>query len=589
MSVRPTDSAGSFMSGESAQNPPANFVTNVTGVTKIIPPNIRVNQPLTPPVLPQVPPTTPQPPIIQPINLPTPVKIKKLNQYLTGYSSRHFLVSGFTDGFHLGIQGQISAVHPQNHKSALQNYPVVQDKISSELNLGRYAGPFSIEPLPDFIVSPLGLVPKKESGKFRLIHDLSFPNGSSVNSLIPPEFSSVHYDNIQSVISLVNKFGSGCLMSKADIEDAFRLIPIHPSDHKYLGFKWDNQFYYDRCLPMGCSSSCQIFESFSSALQWIMHHKFQVEHMSHLLDDFFFIGPGNSTVCHQNLSTFLTLCSDIGVPIKSDKTVHPTTVITIYGIEIDSTAMMSRLPRDKLEKAALLLSNLQYKRKVKLCELQSLIGFLNFACSVILPGRAFLRRLIDLTKGIARPHYYIRLTKEARADIRAWLSFLQSFNGKSCFLFDDWLSSDSIKLFSDAAGVHGGFAAVLGSQWFAGVWTDDLIHTSITVKELFPIVLAIEMWGVKLSNHKILFMCDNFSVVDILNKTSSKDPQVMILVRRLVLATLQHNIFFKAKHIPGFTNVVADRLSRFNFQEAFSLAPWLNKEPISIPAPLLTL
>lgn len=48
-------------------------------------------------------------------------------------------------------------------------------------------------------------------------------------------------------------------MAKTDIEDAFRIIPIHPSDYHLLGFIWEGQFYYDKCLPMGASSSCQIF------------------------------------------------------------------------------------------------------------------------------------------------------------------------------------------------------------------------------------------------------------------------------------------------------------------------------------------
>ena len=41
--------------------------------------------------------------------------------------------------------------------------------------------------------------------------------------------------------------------------------------------------------------------------------------------------------------------------------------------------------------------------KVTLKEVQSLIGLLNFAFSVVRPSRAFLRRLIDLALGIRSP------------------------------------------------------------------------------------------------------------------------------------------------------------------------------------------
>ena len=66
-------------------------------------------------------------------------------------------------------------------------------------------------------------------------------------------------------------------------------------------------------------------------------------------------------------------------------------------------------------------------------ETQSLIGLLNFACSVAVPGRAFLRRLIDLTKGVTLPHYRIRLTKSVQADLRLWQTFFDEFNGRSFF------------------------------------------------------------------------------------------------------------------------------------------------------------
>ena len=105
---------------------------------------------------------------------------------------------------------------------------------------------------------------KKEEGKFRLIHDLSYPKGDSVNSAIPKEYTSVSYENIETVIHLVQQHGHNCLMTKSYIEDAFRLLPIHPDDHHLLDFTWEGKYYYDTCLPMGCSSSCQLFEKISN-------------------------------------------------------------------------------------------------------------------------------------------------------------------------------------------------------------------------------------------------------------------------------------------------------------------------------------
>ena len=79
-------------------------------------------------------------------------------------------------------------------------------------------------------------------GKYGLIHDLSFPKGNSVDSLIPPDNSTVKYDCINNVVNLVKLFGQDALLSKCDIEDAFRIICLHPSDYHLLGFTWNNCF-----------------------------------------------------------------------------------------------------------------------------------------------------------------------------------------------------------------------------------------------------------------------------------------------------------------------------------------------------------
>ena len=254
-----------------------------------------------------------------------------------------------------------------------------------------------------------------------------------MNSFIYLIFSSVSYQNIETVINLVQDRGFNCLMSKADIQDAFRLIPITKSDYPLLGFHWGGKFFQDAALPMGASSSCQLFEKFSSAIQWILNVKFKIDGISHLLDDFFFVGKTGTAECLTALNTFLALADNLGIPIKSEKTVYPTTSLNIYGIEIDSKAMVARLPRDRMDKIASFLQEFKVKRKVSLMELHSLLGLLNFACSVIIPGRAFLRRLFDLTIGHTCPHYRITLNAEARAHLRAWYEFIGSFNGKSCF------------------------------------------------------------------------------------------------------------------------------------------------------------
>ena len=142
----------------------------------------------------------------------------------------------------------------------------------------------------------------------------------------------------------------------------------------------------------------------------------------------------------------------IGVPIAEEKTVGPDTSLQFARITLDSVWQEARLPEDKLHKCDTLSTSFYSGRKVILKELQSLIGLLNFTCSVILPGRAFLRRLIDLTIGLRRPHHGIRLSKDAKADLKVWMRFLGDFNRRAFFLDDLWISSTTLELFTDAAG-----------------------------------------------------------------------------------------------------------------------------------------
>jgi hypothetical protein len=172
-------------------------------------------------------------------------------------------------------------------------------------------------------ISPIGVVPKKEVGQYRLIHHLSYPKDNSINDHIPDELKTVHYSSIDDTIDIILNVGPNVTMAKTDISNAFRIIPIHPHDHAILDIKFNGCFYFDQCLPMGCASSCSIFEEFSCALQWIAHTKGGITHIVHVLDNLLILSGQNKSVCNQNLTTFLKICSTLGVPIKEEKPFMP--------------------------------------------------------------------------------------------------------------------------------------------------------------------------------------------------------------------------------------------------------------------------
>lgn len=129
-------------------------------------------------------------------------------------------------------------------------------------------GPFPFPPLADLVVSPLGLVPKKEPVKLYLIHHLSFPKGGSANDAIDLDACSISYTSFDVMICWFWNYGQGALMAKTDVEAAFRLLPVHLDSFYLLGCHWRVAFYVDRCLPMGCSISCSLFETRPSVHLW---------------------------------------------------------------------------------------------------------------------------------------------------------------------------------------------------------------------------------------------------------------------------------------------------------------------------------
>ena len=538
-------------------------------------------------------PLAPAPNRLKGLNLPslklhTPVRVQLLSPYIHGYLWHQYLLDGFTYGFRLGYTGpRISSSSP-NLKSCVDDPATVHKKLHQELQAHRVRGPFCRPPFPNLKVSPIGLVPKKTPGEFRLIHHLSYAKGTSVNDFIETSLASVSYSSFDDATSKVLTLGPGTILAKTDIDSAFRLIPIHPDDHCRLGFRFNELFYFDTCLPMGVSSSCAIFERFSSGLQFAAETHLNIQHIVHILDDFLFLSSDEAASCQSDIDSFLRFCDYIGVPIKKEKTESARTVITFMGLELDSVAMEARLPADKLSKVRGKLLHLSRSRNVTLKELQSLLGLLNFCCQVVLPGRCFLRRLIDLTKNVTKPNHRITLNKESRRDLQAWSIFIDQFNGRSLLLARQWFTTHALHLYTDASGSIG-FGAIFRTHWTYGTWPESISAFHITFKELFPIVLSVEVWGPLLRNKCIVLHTDNMAVVHVLNNQTSKNPDIMVLVRRFVIACMRQNILIHAEHIPGIYNVLPDLLSRLQIDKFRELAPNVDPEPTTLSLDHLTM
>ena len=526
----------------------------------------------------------------------TPINVNLLESMLIDHPDRDFVVglcSGFGERFKIGYRGPRQPFVSKNLKTAHLLPEIVDGNLLDEVKQGHTIGPFTSPPFQNFQIYPLGLVPKKNSSKLRTIFHLSYPKSSatSVNANISSEEYSLQYVRIDDAIRILLKLGPDCFMAKTDVQSAFRNIPVHPDDWELLGMKWRGHYFFDRVLPFGLRSAPFIFNMLSDALEWILINKLGVPNVLHILDDFFIAEAAPRSSCLTSLSKLLCLFTELDVPIAPVKTFAPTQTLAFLGITLDSIHMLVLLPHEKLTQARTLLNNWRQRSSCQLRELQSLIGVLQFACRVIAPGRTFLRRMISLTCGVKQPYHFVRLNSGFYKDLAMWEVFLNYWNGISVFLESGQTPSPSLHLYTDAAGSIG-FGGYLAGQWFQGRWLPEqtinkTTGLSIVWQELFPIYLACRLWGAQWTAKRIVFFCDNESVVQILNQKTSKSPKIMDLLRPIVLCTLQNNFTFTAKHVRGLDNGIADSLSRFQMDRFKQLAPLASPLPCVIPASMI--
>ena len=165
----------------------------------------------------------------------TPLNIHGWQARLMEYPNRllvTFFISGLTQGFRIGFN-QLPVMLKSARKNldgALQHPEVVDEYLTAEIAQHRVAGPFIKSTVPRAHVSRFGVIPKNHNpNKWRLIVDLSHPTGHSVNDGIPKDLCGLTYITIDTAIKHILTTGPGTLLTKVDIKNAFRLLPVHPA------------------------------------------------------------------------------------------------------------------------------------------------------------------------------------------------------------------------------------------------------------------------------------------------------------------------------------------------------------------------
>ena len=489
---------------------------------------------------------------------------------VVGPEQCNLMLGEISNGVPIGRPPATGIVESPNWPSATQLASQVNEIIFADLMAGKLLGPFITPPFPSYIVSPLGAFLKKDGIKIRLIHDLSYPSAESVNIAISAEEFSLQYSSVEDAVRACNSLDNP-ILSNIDLKDAYKAIGVAKDDWHLLGLRWslpgyDGSYYFSKVLSFGLRSAPAQFDKFAAALEFIMGLRGVKGKVIRYVDDFLLVSesPGEAS---DQLNLMIETARLAGFTIQDTKVTPPCTVIEFLGIVIDLDGGVLRISTNRMDEVKSIIAGAIGSKVLSKRRLLKIIGKLSFAARVVRTGRAFLGRLIGQAKSAKALHHRVTLSAAARADLLWWRDCVESHNGTR-LLKVDWSTGIVHHVYTDASG-HG-CGAVWGDSFFALSYTGSSSFPggfSINWRELHTAVKALATWGPALAGTKVLFHIDNSVTCHLLNKLYSPIPELMELVRSWCLLVELHSIDTAVVYISTHDNVMADALSRGDFDK----------------------
>ena len=397
-------------------------------------------------------------------------------------------------GFPLSLVAlnEFNNTHIINHFSATQHPEEVERYLHTETERGAMLGPINQVDSNAFHCSPL-LSRPKDGNKRRIILNLSYPHGASVNDHVQKKAFDKNNFTLRKLKELKHV---DPLLYKIDVARAFRNLRVNPADAVKLGIAWKGQFYLDLCVAFGWTHGSAAFQRLSDALVYIMQRHAYVLHA--YIDDYIGIAPAETA--NRQFEHLMNLLNNLGLPMNPDKRTPPTKALTCLGIHIDINKATLSIEQAKLEEIFQECVQVLNRKYLSRKKFQSLLGKLIYLHKCVLPARIFVNRILELYRqNTAKKKIY--LTGEFFKDIAWFITFLKQFNGTT--RFEKPLMQDCDTLFLDAC------LTGLGGIWANRVYavpapTIPRFELKIVHLEMVNIV-AMHLWGKYWHNSKVIF------------------------------------------------------------------------------------
>lgn len=471
-------------------------------------------------------------------------------------------------------------------------------------------------------------VPKPTPGEFRGILNLSDKSvtGTSINDCINLTFKTVEYIAQCEIIERMIAVGRGAWLWVKDLEDGFHNVPVHNDDILRLCIRFQGKIYAFQRLPMGLSSSPNLFTEFMHFPLWAVANHAGPEEMcsdeslyyltidSRIIDISHFREASDLTQIDNTpfyrMSLIDSYVDDIfglhrdfekswlqwshsesvlnmmNLKCKSAKGRKPAQINVLLGVEYNLIRQWVRLSDEKHDRYQSFFGTVLQWEWITEMVLLSVIGKARHAATIYKPLAAFARGLEffipyhsvrergrKLGKGPS-----IRNDWRLKARLQCLMTCLETANRVGApfayFVRMRDLTPD-IRIVTDASMLVGAGGIASDGTFFQTRWSDINLHIDsrderdIQWRELVAIygcLLSLaERHGSALDDTLIEIFTDNIACKYMLMNMTAKltRPDLQILINDICKLCVDRRIHLWMEHIPGEENKIADALSRF--------------------------
>jgi len=130
-------------------------------------------------------------------------------------------------------------------------------------------------------------------------------------------------------VRLIREKGTGAQLAKLDLENAYRMIPVHPDDHLLIRYGMEGATIYRYCIAIWAMFSTKCVHSSGGCTDVDISQIWGVCRAP--LFRCLFVGAPDSNECQQAIALALKICEWLGAQVSIHKLEGPSNTHSIFG------------------------------------------------------------------------------------------------------------------------------------------------------------------------------------------------------------------------------------------------------------------